>query len=256
MGVAPAALAAPGDDLGLAVPDVGDYPAGLRVLHKSSYGHPHHQILGRLPRAAPAPAVLPPGRGILALVPEVRQGGEVAVPLKDDAAAAAAVPAVGAACRHVLLPVEGHGAVPAVPGLYIYFCHVYEHNLPPGANTVGPKHKLPAGLRYDLFQPAPLVGEFLNEAYAGRVPLVSLIDIVFVLSEPVKISKDPLKGLFSIPPPLGGGFQPYPKLRGLLAKAEDLGAAEKLPLGAEYRKLQHVPALHVIHEPPEHLPGN
>ena len=50
------------------------------------------------------------------LVAEVHQGGHVPVDLKDDAAAPAAVAAVGSACRHILLPVEGHRAVSAVAG--------------------------------------------------------------------------------------------------------------------------------------------
>ena len=52
------------------------------------------------------------GRGVLALVAEVHQGGQVVVGHKDDVAAAPAVTAVGAARRHEFFAVERHRTAP------------------------------------------------------------------------------------------------------------------------------------------------
>ena len=131
VGVAPAALAALGDDLGLVAGHVRQQAAGLGVLDKGAAGHGDHQVRGAFAKAPVAPAVLPPLGGVLALVAEIRQSGEVVVHLEHNAAAPAAVAPIGTAGGHVLLPVEGDGAVSPVPGFDFDFRGIDEHSAAP-----------------------------------------------------------------------------------------------------------------------------
>ena len=55
---------------------------------------------------------------VLALITEVQQGGHIVVDMENNAASMAAVTAVRAAGGHIFLPVEGHRAVSAAPGLH------------------------------------------------------------------------------------------------------------------------------------------
>ena len=130
VGVAPAALAAPAEDIGRAVGHVLDDLIGLRVPDQGTPGHPDDQGFAVLAGLALAGAVHAVLGGILALVAEIHQGGEVVVHLQNNVAAVAAVAAVRAAGGNVFLPVEGHAAVAAVsclhgdPGLvYKGCCH-------------------------------------------------------------------------------------------------------------------------------------
>ena len=110
--VAPAAVAPPGQHEAVGLGHVADDLLRLRVPHHRAPGHLDDQVRPVLAGAALALAVHAVFRHVLALVPEVHQGG-----LQDHAAPPAAVAAVGAAGGHVLLPVEGHRAVAAVARL-------------------------------------------------------------------------------------------------------------------------------------------
>ena len=105
--------------------------AGLGVLDQGAAGHGDHQVRGAFAKAAVAPAVLSPLGGVLALVAEIRQGGEVVVHLEHNAAAPAAVAPIGTAGGHVLFPVEGDGAVAPIPGFDFDFRGIDEHSAVP-----------------------------------------------------------------------------------------------------------------------------
>ena len=62
-----------------------------------------------------------------AFVTEGEERVRTLVHAEDDIAASAAVPAVGAAVRHILLTVKGDGAVPAVARLDIDLDNVDKH---------------------------------------------------------------------------------------------------------------------------------
>ena len=116
--VAPAAVAAAGQHEAVGLGHVADDLLRLGVPHHRAPGNLDDQILPVLAGAALALAVHAVGRHVLALVPEVHQGGHVLVDLQNHAAPPAAVAAVGAAGGHVLLPVEGHRAVAAIARLH------------------------------------------------------------------------------------------------------------------------------------------
>ena len=116
VGVAPAALAPPAEDIGLVAGHVLDNLVGLGVPDQGAPGDADGEGLAVLAALALAGAVHPLFRRIFALVAEVHQGGQVVVHLEDDVAAAAAVAAVGTAGSDIFFPVEGDAAVAAVPG--------------------------------------------------------------------------------------------------------------------------------------------
>ena len=120
----PAALA---EDEVLGIGHVLDNFVGLGVPHHSAPGHADDEIFAVLAPAAGALAVLAVGSYIFSLIAKVHQGGEIVVHPEDDAAAVAAVAAVGAALGDVLLPVKGHGAVAAVAGLHGDFYLIDKH---------------------------------------------------------------------------------------------------------------------------------
>ena len=92
----------------------------------AALGDADDQIVPVLAGAALALAVRAVFRRIFALVAKVHQGGHMGVGAEDNIPSPAAVPAVGAAGGHVLLPVEGHTAVPAVPRADSDFRGVYK----------------------------------------------------------------------------------------------------------------------------------
>ena len=103
--VAPAPPAALTEDEGLVPGDVLDDLLGLRVPDDGAPGDLQDQIGPVLAGAALAGAVHAVFRHILALIAEVHEGGHVVVGHHHHVAAPAAVAPVGAAGRHVLLPV-------------------------------------------------------------------------------------------------------------------------------------------------------
>ena len=118
MGVAPAALAATAEDIGLAAGHVLDNFVGFGVPDQGAPGNADDQGLSVLAAFALACAVHAVFCYILALVAEVHQGGEIVIHLKDDVAAVTAVAAVRAAGGNIFFTVEGYAAVAAVAGLY------------------------------------------------------------------------------------------------------------------------------------------
>jgi len=116
--VAPAAAPALAQHEGRVVGHILDDLAALRVPHQRPTGHPDGQALAVLTGLAPALTVHTVPRHILALVAEVHQRGHIVVHLQNDGAAVAAVAAVGASGGNILLPVERHRTVAAVPGAH------------------------------------------------------------------------------------------------------------------------------------------
>ena len=76
--------------------------------------HLDDEVLGVLAVAEACAALAALVGGVLALIAEVHQGGEVVVHDEDDVAAPAAVAAVRAASGHELLTMEAHCAVAAL----------------------------------------------------------------------------------------------------------------------------------------------
>ena len=95
------------------------------------------------PEAVLAGAGLTILRGILGLVLEVDEGGEVLVHLEYHIAALAAVTAIGAAGCHILLPVEMHRTIAALTGTDLDFTDIYKHLCCPSIGLWGAKNELP-----------------------------------------------------------------------------------------------------------------
>ena len=117
MAIAPAAAAATGDHHRLGTGKVSHDQAGLGFFQHSAAGHADDQVIGVGAALALGAAVFTVGCGVLTLVAEVHQGGEVVVGDKNDVTAATAVAAVRAASRHEFFAVEGHRAVAALAGM-------------------------------------------------------------------------------------------------------------------------------------------
>ena len=113
VGIAPAAPAALGQDEVLPGGHIHDDLIAFRIPNHRAPGHLDDQVLAPLARHLPALAVDTGLSGVLALVAEVQQGGQVVVDPENDAAAVAAVAAVRAAGGHIFFPVEGHRTVAA-----------------------------------------------------------------------------------------------------------------------------------------------
>ena len=118
MAVAPAALATLGNHLRLLPGHIRQKSAGSHILNQGTPGHADHQVRRAFAKTAVAPSIFPSLGCILALVTEIRQGGQVVIHLEDNAASLAAVTSVRSASGHVFFPVEGDGTVAPVPGFY------------------------------------------------------------------------------------------------------------------------------------------
>ena len=118
VGVAPAALAALAENIGLIAGHVLDDLIGLRIPDQCAPGNPDGEALAVLAGFALAGAVHAVFGGVFALVAKIHQGGEIVVHLENDVAAVAAVAAVGAACGDIFFTVEGYAAVAAIAGLH------------------------------------------------------------------------------------------------------------------------------------------
>ena len=127
MAVAPAAPAALGRHKGLVPRHVGHQPTGFVVINQGAPGHRDDAVGPRFSKAALGPARLARLGGKLPFIPEVHQRAGSVLGDEDHAAAAAAVAAVGAAGRHVFLPVEGNRSVPPVSRLDAYGRFIHEH---------------------------------------------------------------------------------------------------------------------------------
>ena len=90
--------------------------AGVGVGDHGADRHAQHDVVGAVAVLVGAAAVLAALRAMDAREAVVDQRVDVAIGDGEDAAAAAAVAAVGSAARHVLLAPERRGAVAAVAG--------------------------------------------------------------------------------------------------------------------------------------------
>ena len=115
--IAVAAASSLGDGDGGVVGQVGDDKAALGVLDDRPQRHLDDEVLGILAVAEACAALAALVGGVLALITEVHQSGEVVVHDEDDVAAPAAVAAVRAAGGHELLTMEAHSAVAALAGM-------------------------------------------------------------------------------------------------------------------------------------------
>ena len=114
MRVAVAAASAPRHRDGGVVGQVRDDKAALGVLDDRAQRDLDDQIFGVLAVAQARAALAALVGGILALVAEVHQGGQVVVHDEDDVAAASAVAAVRAARGHEFFAVKAHRTVAAL----------------------------------------------------------------------------------------------------------------------------------------------
>jgi hypothetical protein len=115
MQVAKPALAALRDQCACAVcSEIGDDRPGIGVCDHGADGHPKHDILGAVAVLIRAAAILAALGAMNARIAIVDQRVDVAIRDRVDAAAAAAVAAVGSSARDVLFPAERRDAVAAI----------------------------------------------------------------------------------------------------------------------------------------------
>ena len=141
MDIALAALSASCKDLRLVRGHIRHYPAALCVAYYSTSRHLYNKGLCAFASAVSSAAVFPAVSHIFPLIPEIYQGREIVIDLKNDIAAASAVAAVGTACRYILFAVKRYSAVAAVTCFDHYFRLINEHFRPPFLKK-NPKRKL------------------------------------------------------------------------------------------------------------------
>ena len=125
MRVAPATAAALRDNDVFVCGHVRHDAAGFRVADQCAARHGNDERLCAFAEAALAATVFAALCGVLALVAEIRQCGEVIVHAEHDVAAATAVRAAGS---HVFFTVKSHGAVAAVTGFYLDLSYIDKHD--------------------------------------------------------------------------------------------------------------------------------
>ena len=129
--VAPAAAPALAEHIVLAAGHILNDRVRLGVAHEGAARDLDDEILPALALTAAALPVLSVRRGVFALVAEVHQGRQVIVHPQHDAAAVAAVAAVGATRRHIFFAVEGDRAVAAAARLDTDLYLINKHFSPP-----------------------------------------------------------------------------------------------------------------------------
>ncbi len=122
----------------LVLGEVSERFSGFRVRDHGAGGHAQHDIIGTFAVALGAAPLLAVPRAVNAREAVFDEGVDVSVGHRIDAAAAAAVPAVGPAARHVLFTPEADRAVAARAGMDLYSRFVYEFH-------EGNKKALPRG---------------------------------------------------------------------------------------------------------------
>ena len=127
VGVSPAAAAAAADEHRLVAGDIRHQGAGVLILDEGTAGYTDGHIRAVAAKAVHAGAGLAVLRSVLFLITEVHQGGQIVIRDKINAAAAAAVAAVGSAGGNVLLPAEGNGTVAAVSRFEMDVRNIHEH---------------------------------------------------------------------------------------------------------------------------------
>ena len=107
---------------------VRDYLSALKIPDDRSFRHLDDQVLSLFAGAVPLAAVFSVLRAVAGSVPEFSKCIEPFVHGKIDAAAIAAVTAVGAAVRHEFFPAERYVSVSAFSASNNYSGFIYEHN--------------------------------------------------------------------------------------------------------------------------------
>ena len=124
--IAVAAASSLGDGDGGVVGQVGDDKAALGVLDDRPQRHLDNEILGILAVAEACAALAALVGGVLALITEVHQSGEVVVHDEDDVAAPSAVAAVGPAESDEFFAPEMSRTGPSRPRTGEYLDVIYE----------------------------------------------------------------------------------------------------------------------------------
>ena len=135
-GITPTAAAAFGHNNRGIAGKIRHDQAGLGFFQHGAAGHADDQVVSVLAFLAGTAAIFAIGGGILALITEIHQGGQVWVRLEHDVAAAAAIAAVRAASRDELFAVEADRAIAALAGVQPDGCDINKitgtgHVLPP-----------------------------------------------------------------------------------------------------------------------------
>ena len=100
-------------------------------VDQRSHGNLDHQIIGGFAvHFFPFSVFSVAGRHMVG-VPQMLQGIQIFIYLKNHVAAFSAVPAYGAACRYVFFPMEGNATVAAVSCFQIKLRAVNKHNQSP-----------------------------------------------------------------------------------------------------------------------------
>ena len=179
--VAVAAAAALGHGNRGVVGQVRNDKTALGVLDDGAQRHLDDEVFGVLAVAEACAALAAFVGGILALVAEVHQGGQVVIHHEDDVAAAAAVATVRAARRHEFLAVKAHRAIAALARMEPDGCDVDKvglccHRAPPMfSDSTSPAMRSMDGEVYSFHQkepghegPALWVAVFQAEVTASR----------------------------------------------------------------------------------------
>ena len=145
-GITPTAAAAFGHNNRGIAGKIRHDQAGLGFFQHGAAGHADDQVIGVLAFLAGAAAIFAIGGGILALIAEIHQGGQVRVRLEHDVAAAAAIAAVRAASRDELFAVEADRAIAALAGVQPDGCDINKitgtgHVLPPLGGVANTKNR-------------------------------------------------------------------------------------------------------------------
>ncbi len=139
--IAEAPLASPREQCDLLVRgQVGDRFSGFRVRDHGTGGHAQYDVIGTFPAALGTAPVLAVPRVVNAREAIFDEGIDVSVGHRIDAAAAAAVPAVGPSARYVLFAPEAHDAVAPLAGVDLDARFVDEFH-----GACGNKKALPRG---------------------------------------------------------------------------------------------------------------
>ena len=145
-GITPTAAAAFGHNNRGIAGKIRHDQAGLGFFQHGAAGHADDQVVSVLAFLAGAAAIFAIGGGILALIAEVHQGGQVRVRLEHDVAAAAAIAAVRAASRDELFAVEADCAIAALAGVQPDGCDINKitgtgHVFPPLGGVANTKNR-------------------------------------------------------------------------------------------------------------------
>ena len=115
--ISPAAVAALSHRYRRFIRNIGDYSAGFGVLYKGAARNGNNKVGRAFARTTARTAFLSRFGGLFSFIAEVGKGGQVTVRLKNYVASSAAVTAVRAARREILLPKKGNRTVAAVTRL-------------------------------------------------------------------------------------------------------------------------------------------